>query len=199
MKIGLIGGTFDPAHKGHIAVAEEVHARLELDEVIFIPAAQTPLKEDYCTSAAEHRAEMVRLAIAGYPNFRLSTIEMNRPGPSYTVDTVSELRDLIGVDTEIFFIMGCDGLASFHLWKEPERLIQMCRLVAVPRPGCAVPDLDTLEKKVPGLSRNVIILDEPNVDISATDIRQRVAQGLSISYLVPGPVEEYIKKHGLYL
>jgi len=199
MNIGLMGGTFDPVHNGHIAVAEKASARLELDEVIFMPAAQTPLKEENCITAVEHRVEMVRLAIAGHPNFRLSTIEMNRTGPSYTIDTVSELRDLIGEDSEIFFLMGCDSLANFHLWKEPERLIQACRLVAVPRPGCAVPDLDVLEAEVPGLSKNVIILDEPNVDISATAIRQRIAQGLSISRLVPEPVEEYIRKHRLYL
>ncbi len=199
MNIGLMGGTFDPVHKGHIVVAEAARVRLELAEVIFMPAAQTPLKEENCITAVEHRVEMVRLAIAGYPDFRLSTIEMNRIGPSYTIDTVSELRDLIGDDSEIFFIMGCDNLASFHLWKEPERLIQACRLVAVPRPGCAVPDLDTLEKEVPGLSGNVIILDEPNVDVSATDIRQRVAQGLPISHLVPEPVEHYIRQHKLYI
>ena len=199
MNIGLMGGTFDPVHNGHIAVAEEARARLELAEVIFMPAAQTPLKEENCITSVEHRVEMVRLAIAGYPDFRLSTIEMNRTGPSYTIDTVSELRDLIGMDSEIFFIMGCDNLSSLHLWKEPERLIQSCRLVAVPRPGCTVPDLDILDKDVPGLSENVIILEKPYLDISATDIRQRIAQGLPISHLVPEPVEEYIQKHKLYI
>jgi len=199
MDIGLLGGTFDPVHKGHIAVAEEVRARLGLAEVIFMPAARTPFKEEDCISSVEHRVRMVRLAIAGYPYFKLSTIEMNRSGPSYTIDTIVELRDLVGEDCEIFFIMGCDSLASFPRWKEPERLIQACRLVAVPRPDCAVPDLATLEADLPGISERVTVLDEPNVDISATEIRERVARGLSISHLVPEPVDEYIKKHELYL
>ncbi len=199
MNIGLLGGTFDPIHNGHIAIAETARKRVGLDEIIFMPAAQTPLKDNNRISAAEHRIEMVRLAIAGKPYFRLSTIEMNRAGPSYTVDTISGLRNVTGDENEIFFIIGCDSLAGFPRWKDPERLIQVCRLVAVPRPGCAIPDTDTLEKEVPGISKNVIILDEPLIDISATEIRERVAKGLSISNLVPGLVEEYIRQHKLYL
>jgi nicotinate-nucleotide adenylyltransferase len=126
-------------------------------------------------------------------------IEINRTGPSYTIDTMLELRDMTGDENEIFFILGFDSLAGFPRWKDPERLIQLCRLVAVPRPGCAVPDLATLEKEVPGLSKNIIIMDEPHTDISATKIRDRVAKGLSIRQLVPTPVEEYIRKHKLYL
>ena len=198
MRIGLLGGTFDPVHNGHLAIAEAVMSGLGLDEVIFMPAAQTPLKEDRDISAAEHRIEMVNLAIKGIPYFRLSTIELNRIGPSYTIDTVSELRELIGEDSELFFIMGCDSLASFPQWKEPERLIQACRLVAVPRPGCAIPDLASLEKEVPGISGNAIILDGPHIDVSATEIREKVSKGLAISNLVPASVEEYIKQHGLY-
>ena len=198
MNTGLLGGTFDPVHNGHIAIAETVMKRVGLDEVLFMPAAQTPLKEERIISAAEHRLEMVRLAIEGISYFRLSTVEMNRVGPSYTIDTMSELRSLVGEDSELFFIMGCDSLASFPQWKDPDRLIRVCRLVALPRPGCAVPDLDALEKEVPGISKNVILLDEPHIDISATEIREKVAKGLPISNMVPEPVEEYIKQHRLY-
>ncbi|MFC1921522.1 nicotinate-nucleotide adenylyltransferase [Chloroflexota bacterium] len=199
MNTGLLGGTFDPVHKGHMAVAETVMSRVGLDEVVFMPAARTPLKENIRISAAEHRIEMIRCAIEGIPYFRLSTIEMSRTGPSYTVDTLSELRKTINDEDELFLIIGCDSLINIHQWKEPERLLKMCRLVAVPRPGYTIPAPETLEKEVPGLSKNVIILDEPNVDISATDIRERVAQGLSIKHLVPEAVDQYIKKHKLYM
>jgi nicotinate-nucleotide adenylyltransferase len=141
----------------------------------------------------------VRLAIAGHPYFRLSLIEIDRPGPSYTVDTVSAMCDAAGYGGEMYFIMGCDSLASLPRWKEPWRLIQACRLVAVPRPGCTVPDLAALEKEVPGISRSVVVLDEPHIDISATEIRRRVAGGLPVGHLVPEAVAEYIKRNKLYL
>ena len=199
MNIGVLGGTFDPIHRGHIMVAEEARARIDLAEVLFVPAAQTPLKEDSSISAAAHRVQMVRLAIADYPYFKLSTIEIERAGNSYTVDTIAELRDKLGAENELFFIVGWDSLAQLPRWKEPSRLLQMCRLVAVPRPGYPRPTLKNSEAIIPGLSESVIILDEPQVDISATEIRERVAKGLSIHHLVPEPVAEYIKQHKLYL
>ncbi len=198
LNIGVLGGTFDPVHRGHIMVAEEARARLELAEVLFVPAAQTPLKVDSSISAAEHRVQMVCLAIADYPFFKLSNIEIDRAGTSYTVDTVAGLRDKLGAENELFFIVGWDSLAQFSRWKEPSRIIQMCRLVAVPRPGYSLPDLNSLETAVPGLSQSLIILDKPEIDIGATEIRKRVAEGLSIDHLVPEPVAEYIKKHKLY-
>ena len=198
MNIGVLGGTFDPIHRGHIMVAEEARARLDLAEVLFMPAAQTPLKEGTSISAAAHRVQMVCLAIADYPYFKLSAIEIDRPGPSYTVDTIGELRDKLGTEHEIFFIVGWDSLVQLPRWKEPSRLIQMCRLVAVPRPGFPRPALKNVETSIPGLSESVIILDEPEVDISATEIRERVAKGLSIRHLVPEPVDEYIQQHKLY-
>ena len=198
LNIGVLGGTFDPVHKAHIVVAEEARARLDLTEILFVPAAQTPLKEDYPMSTVEHRVQMVSLAVADYPYFKLSTVEIDRPGPSYTVDTIVELRDKLGAENELFFIVGWDSLAQLHRWKEPSKLVQVCRLVAVPRPGYSLPDLNSLETAVPGLSRSVIVLDKPEIDISATEIRERVAQGLSIRHLVPEPVAEYIKQHKLY-
>ncbi len=199
MKIGVLGGTFDPVHRGHIVIAEETRNQLQLAEVIFMPAAQTPLKEYGSISAVEHRIQMVRLAIAGYPYFRLSTVETERPGPSYTADTIVEMRNKLGADDELFFIIGLGSLAQFPLWKEPSRIVQACKLVAVSRPGYSLPDLNSLEAAVPGLLRKLIVLDKPEIDISATEIRKRVARGLSVRHLVPEPVADYIEQHKLYL
>jgi len=199
VKIGVLGGTFDPVHNGHLIVAEEARRRLNLAEVLFVPAGQPWLKADSTILAAEHRVRMVRLAIAGEPDFKLSTMEIDRAGPSYTVDTIAALQAQLGAGDELFFILGWDSLAQLPQWREPSRLITICRLVAVPRPGYPCPDLNSLEAVIPGLSRSLILLDKPEVDIGATEIRNRVAHGLSIDHLVPEPVDEYIKKHKLYL
>ena len=199
MKIGVMGGTFDPVHKGHLIVTEEVRSRLGLAEVLFVPAGQPWLNKTGAILAAEHRVQMVRLAIADKPYFRLTTMEVERAGPSYTIDTITELKAQLEPGDELFFILGWDSLAQVPLWRQPSRLIELCRLVAVPRPGCSLPDLDSLSAVTSGLSQRVIILDKPEIDISATEIRKRVAQGLSIDHLVPEPVAEYIRKHQLYL
>lgn len=198
MKIGVLGGTFDPIHSAHLAVAEAVKTALSLAEVIFVPAGQPWLKVGNCISATGHRVQMVRLAIAGKPPFRLSTIEIERPGLTYTVDTMAELKGKTGAKDELYFIMGWDNLAELARWREPARLIRLCYLVAVPRPGYSLPDLKKLAKDIPGLPPRVIILDKPEVDISATEIRKRVAQGKPINDLVPQAVAEYIKRHRLY-
>jgi len=198
MKIGVLGGTFDPIHIGHLKVAEEVTARLNLSEIIFMPAGQPWLKGDNPISLAEHRVEMVRLAIAGKPYFKLSTIEIDRAGPTYTVDTMAELRRQLGSGHELFFILGWDNLIQLPEWQEPSRLIKLCRLVAVPRVDYPSPELESLDAAIPGLSQRVILLQSPQIDINASEIRQRVAQGLSIHHLVPEPVERYIKQHRLY-
>jgi len=199
MNIGVLGGTFDPIHIGHLVVAEEVRARLNLAEIIFVPAGQPWLKVDSPLSAAEHRVEMVRLVIADKPYFKLSTMEIERAGPTYTVDTIAELKAQLGAGDELFFILGWDNLAELPLWRQPSRLIEMCRLVAVPRPGSPRPDLKALEAVIPGLSQRVTLIDKPEIDISASAIRNRVARGLSIRHLVPEPVDEYIRQHKLYL
>lgn len=198
MKIGVLGGTFDPIHNGHLEIAEAARARLGLAAVYFVPAGQTPLKEDGAILAAEHRVEMVRLAIAGHPHFKLSTIEMERPGLSYTVDTINELKNSLGIENELYFILGWDSLAQFPRWKEPKRIIEVGCLVAIPRPGYSRSDLKELEAAVPGISERLIILEGPVVDISATQIRRRVALGLPIVHLVPASVAEYIEKNKLY-
>ncbi len=199
MNIGVMGGTFDPIHQGHIIVAEEAKARLNLAEVLFVPAGQPWLKADIPVSPAEHRLQMVSLAIADKPYFKLATLEIERAGSSYTVDTITELQKKIGAGDEIFFILGWDSLSQLPQWRDASRLIRLCHLVAVPRPGYSLPDLDSLEAGIPGLSKRLVILDKPQIDISASDIRERVAQGLSISHLVPKAVDEYIRQNKLYL
>ena len=198
MNIGVMGGTFDPIHNGHLIVAEEVRARLNLTEILFVPAGQPWLKASSPIAAAEHRIQMVRLAIADKAYLKLSTMEIERAGPSYTVDTMAELQGQLGAEDELFFILGWENLAELPQWREPYRLIKICRLVAVPRPGYSTPDLSSLEADIPGLSQSLLLLDTPQIDISASSIRNRVAQGLSIAHLVPEPVGIYIKQHKLY-
>jgi nicotinate-nucleotide adenylyltransferase len=198
MNIGVLGGTFDPIHNAHLMVAEEARALFNLSGVLFVPAGQPCLKEGIPISAAEHRVEMVSLAIAGKPHFKLSTVEVERPGPSYMVDTIAELQSRLEAEDELFLILGWDNLAELPRWQEPARLVTMCRLVAVSRPGYSRPNLKKLEASVPGLSKRVIIMDQPKVDINASEIRERVSRGLSVHHLVPEPVNEYIKQHGLY-
>ncbi len=199
MNIGVMGGTFDPIHNGHLAVAEEVRSRLDLDVTLFMPAGQPWLKVDNPVSPAEYRVHMVRLAIADKPYLELSTVEIERPGATYTVDTMAELQAQLGAENDLFFILGWGSLAELPQWKEPSRLITMCHLVVVPRPGYPRPDLKALEALIPGLSRRVILMEKPEIDISASEIRDRVVQGLSISHLVPEPVARYIKRHKLYM
>ena len=199
MKIGLMGGTFDPIHNGHLAMAEEARARLNLAKVLFVPAGQPWLKMASPVSAAEHRWEMVRLATAGKLYFEISTGEVERAGPSYTVDTVDELEAQLDSGDELFLILGWDSLKELPQWHEPSRLIKLCYLVAIPRLGYLPPNLKALEVSIPGISQRVIFLDGPQIDISATEIRNRVAQGLSIRHHVPKPVNSYIKQRRLYI
>jgi len=199
MNIGVLGGTFDPVHNGHLIVAEEVKTRLNLAEVIFVPAGQPWLKADRPISPAEHRHQMLRLAIADKPHFKLSTIEMERAGPSYTIDTIAELQGKLDNGDELFFILGWDSLAELPQWREPKRLIKLCYLVAVPRPGYPRPKLKALEASIPDISQRVMLMKEPEIDISASAIRERVARGLPIRHLVPEAVNRYIKEHGLYV
>jgi nicotinate-nucleotide adenylyltransferase len=198
MKFGVLGGTFDPVHLGHIRMAEAARDALGLDRVILVPAGQPMSKPNRPITPAEHRIEMLRLAVKNNSHFMVSTIETERPGPSFTVDTITTLRQQFGDKTEIYFILGWDSLEQLPEWREPVRLAAMCWLVAVPRPGCPRPAMKTLEGKIPGISKRVIFLEKPNIDISATEIREKIARGESIDKLVPGQVAAYIKKHKLY-
>jgi nicotinate-nucleotide adenylyltransferase len=204
VNIGILGGTFDPIHIGHLVVADEARTKLELREVLFMPAGEPWLKEDHDITPAVHRVEMVRRAIADNPYFRLCTLEVERPGPSYTVDTLAVLQEQLGSEASLFFILGRDTLDELPLWKEPKRLVQLCRLVVAPRPvlgkieGSGSKDLKHLEKAIPGLLDNVIQLDMPVIGISSSGIRHRIAQGLPIRYLVPHEVEKYIREQRIY-
>lgn len=199
MKTGILGGTFDPVHTGHIMVADVAKEELGLADVVFVPAGEPWFKAGASVLPAEHRLNMVRLAIAGKSFLKASTMEIERKGPTYSVDTMAEMRREIEDNDELFFIIGWDNLMELPRWHQPERLISLCRLVAVPRVGFPVPDLASIEASIPGISQRVIMLDKPQIDISASVIRQRVRQGRSISHLVPEAVEKYIKEHGLYL
>ncbi len=199
MNIGVMGGTFDPVHNGHLIVAEEAITRLNLAVVILVPAGQPWLKIDHPISPAKHRVKMVRLAIADKPYLKLSTMEIERPGPSYAVDTIAELHAQLGSEDELFLILGWDSLAELPQWREPSRLIEMCKLVVAPRPGYSRPNLKKLEATIPGLSQRAMLMEKPEIDISASEIRNRVARGLSIRHLVPEPVNRYIKQHRLYI
>jgi nicotinate-nucleotide adenylyltransferase len=200
-KIGVLGGTFDPIHLGHLIVAEDLREKLGLGEVLFIPAGRPwlKLKEDKPISAVEHRLAMVRLAVASDPYFKVSTMEIERPGLSYSIDTVLELKAKLSAGAEIYFIVGPDALAEFPKWKEPARLVEICQVVGIGRPARSQVDLRKLEASIPGASQRIMLVDVPQIDISSTDIRRRVAQGLSIRYLVPEVVEKYIEEHKLYL
>jgi nicotinate-nucleotide adenylyltransferase len=198
MNIGLLGGTFDPIHSGHLVIAEAARLKLELSRIIFVPAGQPWLKTDREISPAIHRVEMVRLAIAGKASFELSTVEVDRPGPSYSVDTVSILSQQLGAGAKLFFLVGWDSLAEIPEWQEPGRLIQLCTLVAVTRPGLSRPDLKLLESSVPGINKSVVWLDISPIDISSTEIRDRVARRQSIHGMIPENVEIYIKENKLY-
>ncbi|MAF85604.1 MAG: nicotinate (nicotinamide) nucleotide adenylyltransferase [Dehalococcoidales bacterium] len=199
MNIGVLGGTFDPVHNGHLLVVEEVRVWLNLAGIIFVPAGQPCLKAEGPFASVEHRAEMVRLAIDGRHHYELSTMEVERPGPSYMVDTIAEVQDRLAAGDELFLILGWDNLAELPQWHEPSQLITMCNLVAVSRPGYARPNLKKLEAQIPGLSQRVEMMDRVKIDISASAIRDRVARGLSIRHLVPDRVNEYIKQNRLYL
>jgi nicotinate-nucleotide adenylyltransferase len=197
VNIGVLGGTFDPIHIGHLVIAEEARIKLELRKVFFVPAGQPWLKLDRNITPAVHRVEMVRRAIADNPHFKLCTLEVERVGPSYTVDTLTMLQKQLGSEASLFFILGRDTLAELPLWKEPQKVVQLCRLVVPPRLGSK--DLKHLETAIPGLLDKVIQLDMPVIGISSSEIRQRLAQGLSIRYLVPDKVAEYIAKQKLYI
>jgi nicotinate-nucleotide adenylyltransferase len=197
-RIGVLGGTFDPVHFGHLSIAEEARVRLSLDEVLFVPARVQPLRQDDLVSSPDHRAAMLERAILSNPHFQLSRVEFERPGFSYTVDTMALLRERHARGSEFFFILGSDALAELPNWKEPERLITLCRLVVFQRPGHDF-DHRNLFLRFPLLRERLIPLEVACLDISSTDIRRRVQQGLPIRYRLPEGVEEYLRSHRLYL
>jgi nicotinate-nucleotide adenylyltransferase len=203
-RVGVLGGTFDPIHYGHLVVAEQVREALGLDRVLFVPAALPPHKQDDEVAPATDRAAMVELAIAGNAAFAMSEIELRRGGPSYTADTMRELVDEAarqGVAREFYFILSAEALAGLGTWHDPGRLLVLARLVVVPRPGAPLPDSARLAAMLPGGAASagrVVCVDTVPLAHSASDVRGRAASGRSIRYLVPPAVEAYIRDHRLY-
>lgn len=196
-----MGGTFDPVHHGHLVAAEAVRARLGLERVVFVPAGRPPHKVDRQVSDEGHRYLMTVMATVTNPLFAVSRIEIDRPGPSYTVDTVRAFREALGPRSPLYFITGFDAVREILTWREPDVFLQLCRLVAVTRPGYPMAEVEALRA---GLRRQaevedpLHILEVPALAISSSDIRRRVAAGEPIKYLVPESVETYVEKTGLY-
>ena len=200
MRIGLLGGTFDPVHYGHLLLAESCREECELDQVWLLPAAVSPHKLGQPPTAPEHRIAMLQLALGGHEQMRVDAIEIERGTVSYTVDTLEMLHERHATD-ELFFLMGSDSLLDLPQWREPERICQLALPLVVRRPGAGEPNFSVFEKLVNADRLREIrkhAIDMPWIDLSSTDMRQRVAEGRSIRYRTPRAVEEYIKSQGLY-
>ncbi len=198
MRLGILGGTFDPIHFGHLLAAEEARVAVHLDRVLFAPAGDPPHKQGHDILAVAHRLAMVRLATADNPAFVISRIDIDRPGPHYTVDFIRLLRDEWGTDAdETFFIMGADSLAQLLTWHRPRQLIELCRLAVVARPGYHA-ELAELETALPGISHRVDWVRMPVLGISSSDLQRRAREGRSIRYQVPASVAQYVIDHRLY-
>ncbi|HIE04708.1 MAG TPA: nicotinate-nucleotide adenylyltransferase [Candidatus Latescibacteria bacterium] len=189
MKLGVLGGTFDPIHIGHLILAQEAYVELGLERVIFVPAADPPHKDPRNVSPVHHRFQMVKLAVEGDPRFHVSDLELRRSGKSYTVDTLRHLKELWPA-SELFLLIGADNLRELPTWKDYQELFQLSEVVVAHRPG-AEPEVE--------LADRVRFLPIPMVSVSASWIRERVAGGKPIRYLVPRKVERYIMEHGLYV
>ena len=200
-RVGLMGGTFDPVHYGHLVVAEEVYSVLDLAEMLFVPAGQAPHKPNRVVTGAQHRLAMLELAVVGNPHFSISRVDLDRPGPSYTVETLRLLREQWGELTALYFVIGWDSLEDLLTWYDPAGILQqLSYLVAVRRPGYNERDgyRDSLETRLPGVKQRLLVVPAPQFDISSTDLRQRVAEKRPIKYQVPESVEQYIKQYKLY-
>ncbi len=196
ISIGIMGGTFDPVHNGHLALAEAGRRELGLERVVWVPAGDPWRKADRLVALAAHRVAMVRLAIEGNRAFLLSTVEVDRPGPSYTVDTLEELGRQ-DPDVTLFLLLGEDALHDLPNWKEPSRLLQLAKLAVAPRGEERAPP-DELERLLAGAGSELVRLSMARVDIDATDLRRRAAAGESLRPFVPDAVAAYVREHGLY-
>ena len=194
-RLGVMGGTFDPIHHGHLLTAEEAAVQFGLDEVVFVPTGHPWMKEQKEVSAPEHRYLMSVIATASNPRFSVSRIEVDRAGPTYTVDTLRELKGLDGDEVDLFFVTGADAMLEILQWKDPEEILALAHFIAATRPGY---DLTRFEAEAPTRHPNVSVMNIPALAISSTDIRKRVGEGRPIRYLVPEGVKSYIEKAGLY-
>lgn len=197
--IGLMGGTFDPIHMGHLVTAEEARQQFDLDYVVFVPAGIPPHKEKETISLPEHRYLMTSLAVMSNPSFFVSRIEIDHEVPTYTIDTVRHFSCGKEPGPEIFFITGADAILEIFTWKDYEELLNICTFIAVSRPGYSLDRFhEILSRTCPDMRHKVHLLEIPALAVSSTYIRERVALSKTIKYLTPEPVEQYIKKHGLY-
>jgi nicotinate-nucleotide adenylyltransferase len=190
-----MGGTFDPIHYGHLVTAEEALWQFSLDEVLFVPTGQPWMKDRPDVSPPEHRYLMTVIAVSSNPHFRVSRLELDREGPTYTVDTLRALKEQYGEKTELFFVSGADAILEIFGWKDPEEILELARFIAATRPGY---DIARFEREAPTRHPNVEVMSVPALAISSTDIRRRVREGSPIRYLVPEGVKTYIEKSGLY-
>jgi nicotinate-nucleotide adenylyltransferase len=195
--LGVFGGTFDPPHLGHLAAAQEALERCGLERVLFVPSERNPLKLDDRISPTEHRVAMTQLAIADDPRYALSYADVGGDGPSFTVDLLGRLRQE-HAGAELAFISGMDVLHELHRWREPLRILELARLIVIARPGSERVAPNAIDARLPGASRRITVVETPGVAISSTELRQRVAEGRSLRYLVPERVAAYIAEHGLY-
>lgn len=200
MRLGVFGGTFDPVHLGHLILAEHCREQAKLDQVLFIPAARPPHKQNNELTRFEQRVEMLQLAISGYPVFRVDEIEKDRPGPSYTYATLEQLKQQ-HAGAELCLIIGADSLHDLPQWVQPRRILELATLLVVPRPGWPMAELDTLRPSLALPSDFVLrlqMIQAPLIDIASRDIRQRIAHGRSVRYMIPRAVEAYIGEKELY-
>ncbi len=202
--LGIFGGTFDPIHLAHLAVAEEAAESMGLERILFIPAGEPPNKPGRVITAAAHRLAMVELAIAGNERFAVDRLEMDRDGPSYTVDTLEALRAArlaAGASTDLALILSAETFLDLMTWREPRRIVELARLVVAPRDGYPDAGPGFLEEHLPGmpdLADRATFLDSPRLRLSGSELRHRAAAGRSLRYLVPDAVAAYIDDHALY-
>lgn len=197
MRLGILGGTFDPVHRGHLALAAAARDELRLGRVLFVPAGQPWRKAEGSITADEHRVAMLRGALEAERGFEIATLELERAGPSYTVDTLEALR-AGGPGNEMFFILGEDAVADLPNWVRPERILELAKLAVARRSGGHSEAVEEAARRLPGLAERVVWLAMPLVEVSATEIRERVRRGLPIGGMVLPAVEAYIREQGLY-
>ncbi|MCP4783104.1 MAG: nicotinate-nucleotide adenylyltransferase [Fuerstiella sp.] len=199
MRLGILGGTFDPVHYGHLLLAETCRVQLSLEQVRLVPAGSPPHKTGRNITDGEARADMVQLAVSGYPEFVVDRREIEREGQSFTVQTLADFKHEFA-GAELFFLMGADSLRDISTWREPDRIFELATVVAVNRPG--LPELthsQVVDWVGEDLAKGVTTVAMPGTDISATDLRQRVRDGLGLRFLVPRAVEAYVDQHSVYV
>lgn len=196
-RLAVMGGTFDPIHYAHLLIAEDVRRRFQLPQILFMPSGSPPHKKDYEVTCAEDRYIMAVLATSGNPHFAVSRLELDRPGPSYTIETIRRLKAKIGEEAQVSWVTGADAVLEMLTWHQPDAILDEAEILAVPRPGF---DLEKLDETL-GAERasKVTIIDAPLAEISSTMIRERIRAGESIRYLTPRAVVDFIQKRGLYV